>query len=174
MNTDLSQYLQHSTGYNEIIIETVIKAFCQFIHLSLKEKETIKIEGLGKFSVKDLPSRRGRNPRTGESLIIPAKRKPILQFETQLIEAIQPPEAVTSQKKKNEQVKSSAIEEVIPPPLPNIPETIWFVNIDQSTKKLSESELRASGVTKNTLVWNQTLDGWKFASDLPQLAYLFT
>lgn len=37
--------------------------------------ETLRISGLGAFSVKDVPERKARNPRTGETIIVPAHKR---------------------------------------------------------------------------------------------------
>lgn len=52
----------------------------------LESGEDLKISGFGKFEVKQKNSRRGRNPQTGESLEISARR--ILSFKpSQLLKA---------------------------------------------------------------------------------------
>ena len=182
MNNNLSQYLQDSTGYKEKIIDNILDAFYELVSNSLKEGKEVKIDNLGKFSAKDMPPRKGTNPRTGKPLMIQAKRRASFKFNKKFIEQIQPSLVNKNQlqvKSKNEKQMvtgncSLVTDKVTPPPLPKITETIWFVNIDQSTKKISESELIKNGVTKNTLLWNESLDDWKFAKDIPQLAYLFS
>lgn len=42
---------------------------------ALKRGETIELKGFGSFSVTETAPRAGRNPRTGESIRIPAGRK---------------------------------------------------------------------------------------------------
>jgi integration host factor subunit alpha len=50
---------------------------------TLENGEDIKISGFGKFEVKKKNNRRGRNPQTGESIIINARR--ILSFKPSTI-----------------------------------------------------------------------------------------
>lgn len=40
-----------------------------------KEGESVVIQGFGTFSIKDAPPRVGRNPKTGDVIQIPAKKK---------------------------------------------------------------------------------------------------
>ena len=40
----------------------------------LKKGQGVQIHGLGKFILKDKKNRKGRNPQTGEELIIKARR----------------------------------------------------------------------------------------------------
>jgi len=42
---------------------------------SLKNKEDVAISGFGTFKVKQTKARMGRNPKTGETIQIPAKKK---------------------------------------------------------------------------------------------------
>lgn len=52
-------------------VESVLNA----IRGSLKKKEPVTISGFGTFKVKETKARMGRNPKTGETIQIPAKKK---------------------------------------------------------------------------------------------------
>lgn len=52
------------------IIETLIK----IIKLSLESGEDVLISGFGKFCVKEKGQRRGRNPATGDELLLSARK----------------------------------------------------------------------------------------------------
>lgn len=58
-------------------IEMVESVF-NVLKSTLENGEDIKISGFGKFEVKNKHERKGRNPQTGESIIIGARR--ILSF----------------------------------------------------------------------------------------------
>ncbi len=51
------------------------KALCQIIREALAQGQGVSLPGLGSFSVMLHAARMGRNPRTGESMIIPARRR---------------------------------------------------------------------------------------------------
>lgn len=54
------------------------KAFNQLIHGmkdSLQKGEKVTFSGFGSFEVKNTKKRKGRNPRTGEIIPIPAKKR---------------------------------------------------------------------------------------------------
>lgn len=55
----------------QVAVETVWNA----IKDSLKNEEDVTISGFGTFKVKQTKARTGRNPKTGESIEIPAKKK---------------------------------------------------------------------------------------------------
>jgi nucleoid DNA-binding protein len=45
------------------------------IRASLKKQDPVAISGFGTFKVKQTKARQGRNPKTGETIQIPAKKK---------------------------------------------------------------------------------------------------
>jgi len=54
--------------------ERVIENLLENIKSTLATGEDVLISGFGKFSVKDKKQRRGRNPSTGDDLILDARR----------------------------------------------------------------------------------------------------
>ena len=55
-------------------VERVLNAVLEQIAGSLRENERVDLRGFGSFVVKDRKERQGRNPRTGETITIAAKR----------------------------------------------------------------------------------------------------
>jgi len=51
-----------------------VQAFLDCVSEGLKEGQSISFTGFGTFSVTDRAERQGRNPKTGESITIPAKK----------------------------------------------------------------------------------------------------
>jgi integration host factor subunit alpha len=54
-------------------IQTV-EALLNIIKQSFEDGEEVLLSGFGKFSVKDKRERRGRNPSTGDDLVLDARR----------------------------------------------------------------------------------------------------
>ena len=52
----------------------LVESFLEIIKKSLENGEDILISGFGKFSVKEKNERKGRNPQTGEDLILKSRR----------------------------------------------------------------------------------------------------
>ncbi len=65
----------------EIIFDTVKQAFV--------EGESIKIPGFGTFNVRKKAARRGRNPQTGEELVITPRRVLTFKASNQLKDSIE-------------------------------------------------------------------------------------
>ena len=51
---------------------------------SLKKEEDVAISGFGTFKVKQTKARMGRNPKTGETIQIPAKKKVAFRVSKEL------------------------------------------------------------------------------------------
>jgi len=62
---------QESEGFVEKVFEIVKE--------TLEKGETVKISGFGNFVVREKRSRKGRNPKTGEAMLISARR--VLTFK---------------------------------------------------------------------------------------------
>ena len=66
----VSQGLNFSMNKSRDLVESLI----ELIKSCLESGEDVLISRFGKFCVKDKKPRRGRNPSTGESIILPARR----------------------------------------------------------------------------------------------------
>ena len=57
-------------------VEQVVDIFFEEISARLAEGGRVELRGYGAFSTREREARRGRNPRTGEPVDVPAKRVP--------------------------------------------------------------------------------------------------
>lgn len=57
-------------------IEKIVDIFFNQITQRLAEGGRVELRGFGAFSTRERKPRKGRNPRTGESVDVPAKRVP--------------------------------------------------------------------------------------------------
>ena len=55
-------------------IEKITSLIIENIKLSLASEDRVEIRGFGSFSVRHRKSKNGRNPKTGESVHVPAKK----------------------------------------------------------------------------------------------------
>ena len=79
----------HDTlGGTKAQAERAVDTMIDSIVKSLKGGDEVSIAGLGIFSTKMRPARQGRNPRTGESIQIPAMRVPKFRAAKALKEAV--------------------------------------------------------------------------------------
>ena len=64
----------HDLGLTKKKSVEVIENLLEIIKRSLESSEDVLISGFGKFCVKDKARRRGRNPATGEDLMLRGRR----------------------------------------------------------------------------------------------------
>lgn len=64
---------------NRYDVESVLHALASVVTAALVEGDTVPLPGVGRLEARKRCSRTGRNPRTGEAIIIPACRVPLLR-----------------------------------------------------------------------------------------------
>lgn len=69
-------------------VEKVITGTFHAITDDLIAGNQVAIPGFGKFIVRDVPERNGRNPRTGEAIVIPAHKAVVFKPATALKNAV--------------------------------------------------------------------------------------
>jgi integration host factor subunit beta len=69
-------------------VERIINTVFDKIVEALGEGDRVELRGFGAFSVKDRQARDGRNPRTGESVHVEAKRVPFFKTGKELRERL--------------------------------------------------------------------------------------
>ena len=77
-----------STGYSKKDTEAVITAALDTITAALQEGEKVQLVGFGSFEVKKRAARIGRNPKTKESIEIPASVVPVFKAGKALKDAV--------------------------------------------------------------------------------------
>lgn len=75
-------------GGTKVQAEQAVEAMLNAIVGSLKKGEEVSIAGLGIFSVKQRAAREARNPRTGESIQVPAMNVPKFRAAKALKDAV--------------------------------------------------------------------------------------
>jgi len=61
-------------------VERIVKCFFDTISDALDRGDRVELRGFGAFSVRHRDARRGRNPRTGESVDVEAKNVPFFKM----------------------------------------------------------------------------------------------
>ena len=81
---DLIKIVAGETGLSEAQAGKAVNAFLQAIHDHLARNVEVQSSGFGSFKVVERAAREGRNPRTGETMTIEARRSPTFKPGTQL------------------------------------------------------------------------------------------
>ena len=71
---DLVQKVYQNHNFTKAQAAKTVEAFLRITKDCLENGEDLLISGFGKFNVKDKNARRGRNPQTGDELILDARK----------------------------------------------------------------------------------------------------
>lgn len=77
-----------NTGVSKAAIKFVLEAQGEIVQKKLANDGDVTLPGLGKLSVANKAARKGRNPKTGEEMDIPAKRVPKFSAAKALKDAV--------------------------------------------------------------------------------------
>ena len=86
--TELVAVVAEKAGLTKKDAERVVNATVEAITESLVKGEKVQISGFGIFEVKGREARVGRNPRTKESIQIPATRLPAFKASKTLKDSV--------------------------------------------------------------------------------------
>jgi len=85
---ELIAKVAEKAGVSKKQADRCLKAFIEVITEALQKGEKIALPGFGIFQVKERSERKGRNPRTGEIITIPARKVVAFKPAKQLRELI--------------------------------------------------------------------------------------
>lgn len=71
---DLTASLAETLGMKKKDTEMVMDALIELITRELRTGNEVNLSGFGKFQIRNRIEHNGRNPQTGESLLIPASK----------------------------------------------------------------------------------------------------
>ena len=86
--TELIAAVAANTGLTKKDAERAVSATFEAITASLTKGEKVQVSGFGIFEVKAREARTGRNPRTKETIQIPATRLPAFKAAKALKDAV--------------------------------------------------------------------------------------
>ena len=86
--TELIAAVAEKTGMSKKDTEAVISATLGTITAALHEEEKVQLMGFGSFEVKKRAARTGRNPRSKETIEIPASAVPTFKAGKALKDAV--------------------------------------------------------------------------------------
>ena len=71
---DITEYLLDKYQLQKAEAKALVEDFFEEIRLSLESGGEVKLSGFGNFELRNKASRPGRNPKTGESIPVSARR----------------------------------------------------------------------------------------------------
>ena len=86
--TDLIAAVAAKTGMSKKDAERVVNATVETVSEALIKGDKVQVSGFGIFEAKQREARVGRNPRTKETIQIPATRLPVFKASKTLKDAV--------------------------------------------------------------------------------------
>ena len=81
-------YNDKNLGRNRAEVKNIVENLLALMKQAIKKDDALLISGFGKFEAYDKNARKGRNPRTGEEMITPAKKAPVFKAGKALKDAV--------------------------------------------------------------------------------------
>jgi len=85
---DIADTICNQVGYTKRESLKIVDQLFEYIKTSLEGGEDVLISGFGKFSVKDKRSRKGRNPQTGDPILLSARKIVTFKYSGKLRDTI--------------------------------------------------------------------------------------
>jgi nucleoid DNA-binding protein len=85
---DLVDEISERTGLTKKDVADTVDEFIRAVIGALKNGHHIEIRGFGTFRVKERKPRTARNPRTGETVPVPARKVPVFKVSKELKELV--------------------------------------------------------------------------------------
>jgi len=76
---DLIQALCTTNGFSKVEASRIVNQFFDQMVTALEKGDRVEIRGLCSFHVKDYPGYTGRNPKTGGTVAVAAKKLPVFK-----------------------------------------------------------------------------------------------
>lgn len=80
---DIVDTITDRLGYSKVKSSETVETVLEIIKRSLEQGDDVLISGFGKLCVKDKAARKGRNPATGEDLMLDKRR--VVTFKSSTI-----------------------------------------------------------------------------------------
>ena len=85
---DIYKSMAKELGYSNVRSKEAVEYIFDKISEFLADGEKVQLIGFGNFEVRGRAQRKGRNPQTGESIMLKAKKAPVFKSGTALKELV--------------------------------------------------------------------------------------
>ena len=81
---EITELIAEKTGHTARDTKMVVEQFLEEVKNCLVENKHLEIRGFGTFRVKNHKARKARNPKTGQEVVVPARRKAAFKVSREL------------------------------------------------------------------------------------------
>ncbi len=86
---DLIDVVANEIGFSKKDAGRAVDAVIEGVTRALRQGQKVQIAGFGTFEVRSRSAREGRNPQTGQTIMIPARKTPAFKAGKALKDAVQ-------------------------------------------------------------------------------------
>ncbi len=81
---ELIEMVHETSDVSKVVVERVLDGLRGVMESVIHDGGAVSLTGIGKFEVKTFKARKGRNPKTGKELMIPAGRRVVFSVAKNL------------------------------------------------------------------------------------------
>ena len=85
---DIVEKVSEKTGFTKVETDYILNTILDTVKNSLENGERIEIRGFGNFTVKHLPGKEARNPKTNEKVWVKERYMPKFKVSKLLIDSV--------------------------------------------------------------------------------------
>lgn len=89
----IEKLIEKIDDFSSVKASAAVHAICDAIKETLKQGNRVEVRGFGSFVVRSYPAYSGRNPKTGESIQVAAKKLPFFKVGKELKVQLNPNQA---------------------------------------------------------------------------------
>ena len=86
--TELISKISDHCGVSKSHCTKVLDTFMEVVESALKSGDDVRLVGFGTFAVSERAAMKGRNPRTGQEIKIPASKRPKFKAGKHLVDSL--------------------------------------------------------------------------------------
>ena len=91
---DIVDYIYEKTEKNRAEVKVLVDNLLDIMKQSIKKDNALLISGFGKFDAYDKRARKGRNPQTSDSIVLPPRKVVVFRLSRKFRAELNPDEEI--------------------------------------------------------------------------------
>lgn len=91
---DIVDYIYEKTEKNRAEVKVLVDNLLDIMKQSIKKDNSLLVSGFGKFDAYDKRARKGRNPQTSDSIVLPPRKVVVFRLSRKFRAELNPDEVV--------------------------------------------------------------------------------
>uniref|UniRef100_A0A7C4AHI6 Integration host factor subunit alpha n=1 Tax=Fundidesulfovibrio putealis TaxID=270496 RepID=A0A7C4AHI6_9BACT len=91
---DIVDYIYEKTEKNRAEVKVLVDNLLEIMKQAIKKDNSLLISGFGKFDAYDKRARKGRNPQTSDSIVLPPRKVVVFRLSRKFRAELNPDEEI--------------------------------------------------------------------------------